>query len=242
MGPGIGSGVSRRIGFGMTGLILLLGSIAAGPARAGGIGGSLTYGRSDSRLDDYDDVWQDLDTETDAAGIGFAFDTNLAQDRLVNYRVVASIEFVEQEVDQAGIQNEVQGTNFSLDQTLGFGFIRTPEIRVFLGPSLHLGVGEIDDHIDIEGFRTDYEETSFTAGIGPELGINFNVGRHLTFSTSTFVRYGFRIQDFDGFYDDAGSDGVFRGDEIQAGIRTAIFFRFGRDAYERRDHEQGGRY
>ena len=39
---------------------------------------------------------------------------------------------------------------------------------------------------------------------------------------------------FDGFFDDRGSDGVFQGDEIQAGIRTSVFFRFGRDAYDPR--------
>ncbi len=221
---------------------MLLFALCAEPARAGGIGGSLSFVHSDGRLEDRDDVWTDLETETDVVGFGVAFDTNLAQDRLLNYRVVASLELVEQEVEQAGLQNEVQGASFSLDQTLGFGFIRTPELRVFLGPSLHLGVGGIDDHIYVDGFRADYEQTSFTAGIGPELGVNFNVGRHLTFSTSTFVRYGVRVQDFDGFYDDVGSDGDFRGDEIQAGIRTSIFFRFGPDAYEPWDADPDGRY
>jgi hypothetical protein len=254
VGPHSGAWLSGSIVGGFSGLIMLLFTLSAEPARAGGIGGSFTYGHAEGRLEDRDDVWADLDSETDVAGFGVAFDTNLAQDRLINYRVVASLEFAEQEVEQAGLQNEVQGSSFSLDQTLGFGFIRTPELRVFLGPSLHLGVGSIDDHIDVEGFRADYEETAFTAGIGPELGINFNIGRHLTLSTSTFVRYGIRVQDFDGFYDDAGSDGVFRGDEIQAGIRTSIFFRFGRDAYapweadpdphpdEYDSHRRNGRY
>ena len=219
-------------GQGWLALACLLAALGAEPAAAGGIGGSFTFGRSEGRLEDRDDVWTDLDTETDVAGFGLAFDTNLAQDRLLNYRLVASLELVEQDLEQAGLHNEVQGASFSLDQTLGFGFIRTPELRVFIGPSLHLGVGGIDDHIDVDGFRADYDETSFTAGIGPELGINFNVGRHLTLSTSTFVRYGVRVQDFDGFYDDVGSDGVFSGDEIQAGIRTSIFFRFGPDAFD----------
>jgi hypothetical protein len=254
LGPHSGAWLSGSIVGGFSGLIVLLFALSAEPARAGGIGGSFTYGHAEGRLEDRDDVWADLDTETDVAGFGVAFDTNLAQDRLINYRLVASLEFAEQEVEQAGLQNEVQGSSFSLDQTLGFGILRTPELRVFLGPSLHLGVGSIDDHINVEGFRADYEEIAFTAGLGPELGINFNIGRHLTLSTSTFVRYGIRVQDFDGFYDDAGSDGVFGGDEIQAGIRTAIFFRFGRDAYDPRDaygddrhddpgpHGRNGRY
>lgn len=218
----------------VSGWLVVIGSIVAESGAAGGIGGSLSFSRSDARLEDRDDVFVDLDAETDAVGFGVAFDSNLAQDRLFNYRVVAGFDFVDQEIHQAGLQNQVQGTSFSLDQTLGFGFIRTPELRVFIGPSLHLGVGRIDDHIDVDGFRADYDATSFTAGLGPELGINLHVGRHLTLSTSTYVRYGVRVQDFDGFFDDRGSDGVFRGDELQAGIRTSIFFRFGRDAYDPR--------
>lgn len=234
MGPFSGFDRSRWLVRIVSGWIVLAGSVAAEPGAAGGIGGSLSFGRSDARLEDRDDVFVDLDTQTDAVGFGVAFDSNLAQDRLFNYRVVAGLDFVDQEIHQAGIENQVQGTSFFLDQTLGFGFIRTPAVRVYLGPSLHLGVGEIDDHIDVDGFRADYDETSFTAAIGPELGVNFHVGRHLTFSTSTFVRYGVRVQDFDTFFDDRGSDGVFTGDEIQAGIRTSIFFRFGRDAYDPR--------
>lgn len=214
----------------LAGMVLLFGVIGEEPAEAGGIGGSFSYNRSGAELEDVDDVWADLDTETDSVGLGVVFDSNLAQDRLFNYRLNASLEFVDQEVGQAGLENQVQGTSFSFDQTFGFGFIRTPDVRVFVGPSLHLGIGGIDDHIRVQGNRFSYEQTTFTAGLGPELGINYHVGRHLTFSTSAFVRYGFQVQGFDDFFDDRGSDGVFVGDELRAGLVTSIFFRFGRDA------------
>jgi len=204
--------------------------IAPEPATAGGIGASFSFGGSESRLSDEDDVWQDIDTDNGFVGLGLIFDTNLAQDRLFNYRLNTSLEFVDQDVRQAGLSNEVQGTQLSLDQTFGFGFLRTPDLRVYLGPSLHLGIGGFDDDINVGGFRADYEAVTFTAGVGPELGVNFHVGEHLTFSTSAFVRYGLRLQRFDDFYDEAGSDGVFTGDELRAGIVTSIFFRFGRDA------------
>jgi hypothetical protein len=203
--------------------------LAAGLANAEGIGASFSLSHGAAELEDRDDVWEDLDTRTTNTGLGLVFDSNLAQDRPVNYRLNMGIEFTSQEVEQAGIHNEVQGTNFVLDQTLGFGFIRTPDLRVFIGPSLHLGVGRIDDQIDVDGFRVDYEETSFTAGFGPEVGFNFHAGRNLTFSTSLFARYGVRVQSFDDFYDEAGSDGDFVGDELRAGIVTSIFFRFGKD-------------
>lgn len=203
--------------------------LGGGTVRAEGIGASFSLSHGAAELEDRDDVWEDLDTRTTQTGLGLIFDSNLAQDRLVNYRLNMGIEFASQDVEQAGIHNEVQGTNFALDQTLGFGFIRTPELRVFVGPSLHLGVGRIDDQIDVDGFRVDYEETSFTAGLGPEIGFNFNLGRNLTLSTSLFARYGVRVQAFDDFYDEVGSDGVFVGDELRAGIVTSIFFRFGKD-------------
>ena len=214
------------------GVCLATSFLEALPARAGGIGGSFAYSRSHASLEDTDEVWADLDVQTDSAGLGLIFDTNLAQDRLFNYRLNASLQFSDHEVQQAGLENQIQGTSFALDQTFGFGFIRTPEMRVFIGPSIHLGVGGTDDEFDVDGFRTDYDQTTFTAGIGPELGVNFNVGRHLTFSLSTFARYGIQVQSFDDFFDEQGSDGHFAGGEFRAGVVSSIFFRFGRDAWD----------
>jgi hypothetical protein len=224
-----GAGLLRSIGFAR--LLLLVVAITPGAADAGGIGGSLSYARNQSKLDDTDDVWADLQTESDSVGFGLIFDSNLAKDRLFNYRLNASLEFVDEEVGQAGLENQVQGTNFSFDQTFGFGIVRTPDVRVFLGPSLHLGVGRIDDHIRVIGTRVDYERTSFTAGLGPELGVNFNIGRHLTLSTSGYVRYGLQLQAFNRFYDESGSDGVFVGGDLRAGVVTSIFFRFDGDQF-----------
>lgn len=214
----------------IVGIAAVVGALAEGEASAGGIGGSLSFDHGVSDLSDRDDFWYDLEAETDGVGVGFIFDSNLAQDRLFNYRLNTSIAFLDQEVSQGGFEDQVQGTRLSLDQTLGFGFIRTPDVRVFVGPSLHLGVGVIDDEIDDGVTRVDYEATSFTAGIGPELGVNFHVGRHLTFSTSAYLRYGLQVQSFDRPYDDLGSDGDFFGDELRGGIVTSIFFRFGPDA------------
>jgi len=133
--------------------------LRSGGGRAG-LGESLSYNYGDAELEDDDDYWADLDTETDAVGLGFVFDSNLAQDRLFNYRVNASLEYFEQKVSQGGFEDRVEGTRVAIDQTFGFGFIRTPAIRVFAGPSLHLGVGRIDDEID-DGFSDfDYEVTS----------------------------------------------------------------------------------
>lgn len=206
-------------------------AIAPMPAAAGGLGGSLSFSAGSSRLEDEDDVWSDLDTETGAVGLGLVFDTNLARDRLLNYRLHTNVEFLNEEVGQAGLENEVQGVRFNFDQTLGFGILRSPEVRVFVGPSLHLGVGRVDDHIWVDGFRAEYDRTSFSLGLGPELGVNFNVAPSLTFSTSVYLRYGLQVQRFHDFFDEAGSDGVFTGDEIRAGLVTTIFFRFDGDQY-----------
>lgn len=219
------------------GLILAVLSLAP-PAQAGGIGGSLSYSRGHASLEDTDNVWSDLDVQSDMAGFGLVFDTNLAQDRLFNYRLNASIQFTDQEVQQSGLENQVQGTSFAFDQTFGFGIIRTPEVRVFVGPSLHLGVGRTDDDYFVDGFQANYDQTTFSAGIGPELGVNFNVGRHLTLSLSSFARYGVQVQSFDDFFDEAGSDGNFAGGEFRAGIVSSIFFRFGPDEGEADPYER----
>ena len=81
-------------------LLLTFGCLAlfAAPAWSGGVGGSFSYGDGDGDVDDTDDFFPDLDTSADYFEVGFTYDSNLAADRLFNYRMSANLQIVEQDL------------------------------------------------------------------------------------------------------------------------------------------------
>jgi hypothetical protein len=212
-------------------LFVLCGS----PAWSAGIGGNFTFGSSDGRVDDEDDFFPDINTSADVFEIGLSFDTNLAKDRLVNYRLNANLQIIKQKLNQRAAKAKIDGTGFALNQLVGFGVYRTPRMRVFVGPSVHLGIAGFDEHETVQGVRVKYEEVLFTAALGPEVGVNLHVGKRLSVSLTGFYRYGLQVQGYDDPYDvGSDSDGVFTGDEHRVGVTTAIYFRTGGDQYKKR--------
>jgi hypothetical protein len=209
-------------------LVLLSLLLFALPTSAGGIGGSFSYSDGDGEVDDVDDFFADLDTSADYFEVGFTYDSNLASDRLFNYRMSANLQLVDQELSFGPISGDIEGTGFSLNQLFGFGLVRTKNVRIFVGPTIHLGVTVFDD--EVAGI--DIEELLIVAAIGPEVGMNLHIGRHLTVSLTGYYRYGLQIQGFDAPISGVNqSDGVFVGHEHRLGLTTSIFFRFSGDQF-----------
>lgn len=221
---------TRRFASGLAGAALVL---LAVPAGAGGIGGNFSFSRSEGKVEDTDDFFADLNTSADHYELGVAVDTNLAADRLFNYRISANAQFVDQKINQTTAKKTIQGSGFALNQIFGLGLVRTPRVRLFVGPTIHLGIAGFDDHDDdrIGGSNDDFEETLITAGLGPAIGLNYNVGRHLTISLVGHYWYGLQVQGYDDPYDTNNSDGIFTGYEHRVGFTTSIFYRFSRDQY-----------
>jgi hypothetical protein len=203
------------------------------PASSGGIGGNFTFGVSEGEVDDTDNFFPNIQTSARHYEVGVSYDTNLAADRLINYRINANLQFVEQRLNQGSIKVDIDGTGFAVNQLIGFGLVRRPKFRLFMGPTLHLGFAGFDDDDKVAGVEVNYEEFLFTAAIGPELGINYHVGRNLTVSISGHYRYGFQLQGFDNPLGNSNnSDGVFVGHEHRVGVTMAIYFRFSGDQYK----------
>ena len=220
---------SLHLGFLTLGLMLL-----APPVWSAGLGGNFSFSRSEGNVEDEDDFFLDIGTRADHFEFGISFDTNLAKDRLFNYRINANIQIVDQRLNQGPTKVDIQGSGFALNQLFGFGLVRTRGMRLFVGPTLHLGYASFDDDDRVGPFRVDYEEDLFTIGIGPEIGINLHPSRHLTISFTGFYRYGLQVAGFDSPFSFVNADGdnrYFVGDEHRVGLTTAFYFRFAGDQY-----------
>ena len=73
-------------------------------------------------------------------------------------------------------------------------------------------------------------------GAGPEIGLNFNIGSHLTIGPSLAYNYMFGVDftDIFGFTDD------FSGPQHHVSVLVNIFFRTGSDTYGTRGSQDRG--
>jgi len=218
-------GPRRRLGVAVTVAAIALG--LGMPAHSVGFGANFTYTNGSAEVEDTDDVFPDVDIDSDEFEVGFSFDTSLARDRLLNYRLNANFASIEQDIDVLSTGFHIKGYGVALNQVFGFGVYRSPHSRVFLGPAIHLGYGYFDD--GDQGI--DFEAHLATAAIGPEVGINIHAGDNLTVSVSGFYRFGVVAQFFEEPFDSFGSDGILVGEQHRVGVTTTIFFRLGSDQF-----------
>ena len=163
-------------------------AIFASNAGAVGLGGYIEYGSgsSDWNADDLYNFW-DFETDTTFTGYGFVLDTNVARDRLFNYRLQIGYEKEDEKVKTTGEKLSLKGISITND--FGFGVLRTPQVRLWLGPELKFayltGSPDLEPNLDIKIFKF---------GIGPVAGANFNIGKTFTLALKT----GYLFQGFVG--------------------------------------------
>lgn len=146
---------------------------SAMPAAAAGFGLVATTGSNDI---EWTTDWTPSSFTTDAkhAGYGIVFDTNVARERMFNYR----FEFTKAEAEfknftGTGRTMEIDG--FAMNHTFGFGTQLSPALRFWLGPEIRLTwmdgalVGNSRADLDLFGF-----------GYGAAMGLNINFPGQLT--------------------------------------------------------------
>jgi len=197
--------------------------LIAGSAHATGWGGYVGYGRSEGYVEiDTFFGTVDLDHNRDAVEFGFVLDTNLAQDRLFNYRLRVGLVAGDREYADGFDTVEEETFGVAIENTFGFGIVRTPTVRLWIGPSLRL---EVDGCTDCDDFG--YDSTFIGFGAGPEIGLNINIGDHFTIGPSVGYKYMY-VANID---DSSGSDETFEGGQHQVSVLLNIFFRSGSDNF-----------
>ncbi len=110
-------------------------------------------------------------------GIGFILDTAVAQDRIFNYRL--NLGFALTKIINETDYN-IDGFDYHLYNTFGFGIIRTKDMRFWIGLQIGFGViiGEYDVHeeTDINSFTDVYASTGLAAGVNLHIGDRFSLG------------------------------------------------------------------
>ncbi len=110
--------------------------------------------------------------ETGRISAGLAVDTAVAKDKLFNYRMNLGYEHVREKIGGSTFASYNGG---SFENIFGFGVYRSKLMRVWLGPSVRLGVGVLDDQ-GLFGVPVPGTLINLTAGGGLAAGINVHTG------------------------------------------------------------------
>ena len=204
--PGV---LSRRIG-----LLVASSLFFATQAQAAGFGAYLEYGHAEGDSDLFDE------SSTERFGVGFTLDTALASDRLLNYRLSLGYQHGERDFD-GGPTIDTDG--FTINNALGFGVIRSPDLRFWLGPSVRISI----DALDVPGFGIGLDVTDVSIGGGPVVGLNWNIGERVTLSTTLAYQYLYIAEIAETDFEDE----TFDAHEHLISLNLSFFFRTGGDRY-----------
>lgn len=161
----------------------LLSVFLTSEAAAIGLGLYTSYGEGSASWDiDWESTFRNsrqisgsgsIESETEHSGIGFVMDTNVAKDRLFNYRLKLGYEQYIDIPEGGGRRDEFEG--FIMSHAFGFGVLRTRLLRLWLGPQLEFfGYSGNPENND------DFDMFLIGMGIGPVIGLNINLGKVVT--------------------------------------------------------------
>ncbi len=209
----------HKISVGVAALVVsLLGQ--AGIASAIGYGLSLKYGQSEGTLSEVDDEFADIDLMVRGFEVGFILDTNLARNRLFNYRVVGGFEYGA--ADWSGVESfSLYGG--SITNTFGFGVWRSRLFRLYIGPDLRLSATT-----GSPGIAVDTDTAQVDIAVGASIGLNIHLGS-ISLSTSVAYYPQLTLTVFDG--ENGGPSGEFAGLTHRVSVGVAFMFRSSGDTY-----------
>lgn len=131
------------------------------------------------------EIDSDFDFDYDmnyAGGFGIVLDSKVAKNGLFNYRL------------NIGLINGADDTEdykyYVIDNTFGFGIVRTRFVRLWLGPQVRLAYMDYSEESSYGTFSV----SGVGFGIGPVLGANFNFGPVFTVG----LDLGYRISSYVG--------------------------------------------
>jgi hypothetical protein len=208
-----------------------------------GIGGYFTYG---SGKVEFKEDWSNSDeyfeqrSKGDATyvGGGFILDTAVAKDKVFNYRLQLGFERGKFEFDSVrdedldidisdNVENfELDVNQYILDNTFGFGIVRTEFFRLWLGPQIRLGFMDGDGSGTYTGEKYKYDIYGGILGIAPVIGGNFNLRNNLTFGVDLGYRYSIIVGNLDKKGGGISESGNWYGNEHNIFINFVIMYRF----------------
>jgi len=160
-------------------------------ARAAGFGiyGSLGGDGSATWEEDvYSSLNPSYNTKTAHQGAGFMLDTAVAKDSFFNYQLNLGYDGFTSKTPGSS-SDDVKLGGLMISNSFGFGIVRTEGFRLWMGPEIRLAWPS--------GSNSGFDYDFFGAGVGPVVGMNFNLPGTVSF----MVKAGYQFMTYNGTVD-----------------------------------------
>ncbi len=158
---------------------------------------------------------------TKKVGVGFALDTNVAKDRLFNYRLNLGYQHSKREYD-SGYEEDYNG--FTMNHAFGFALYSSPSLRVWAGPALRMGVDVLDEN------NPTLSIFNLNIGGGPQVGLNLHTGDRVSIALSAAYQYLY-VGQFWVYDDDDYDTDNYDGGQHLGTLNVTFFFRSAGDRH-----------
>jgi hypothetical protein len=174
----------------------------SGNAYAIGLGAYSGAGTGSGDMTDED--YSNVDSTSSVhSRFGFVLDSNVAKDRLFNYRLKIGYETMSVDWKSNITEGDLyKASGLTISNTFGFGVLRNKAGRLWLGPEVKVSIMGADSQVP----NTNMD--SFTViglGIGLPVGMNLHIGNNLTIGFEGGYRYMFYPSDEFYYWDNAGN-------------------------------------
>jgi hypothetical protein len=145
----------------------------------------LGIGKSEHTIDLDDGPDLKFDYDASYHGLGFVLDSNVAGKSTFNYRLNVGIERGEYTPDKnyGGLADSFDHERITVDSTFGFAVLQTETVRLSVGPQVRVAYLNSDEY----GQNKEIKALGF--GLGPVLGVNFNIGPTATLCVDSGYRF-----------------------------------------------------
>jgi hypothetical protein len=159
---------------------VLWGSLGVQMAQATGMGAYVRTGSTSGTID-FDRAGE-RDVDNGSFSIGFSLDTAVGSEKVYGYKLDVGYHTLEMENAQGDTVLDVGG--LELNNTFGFGLVRTRSTRIYFGPTLRF-IGAVGD------VRDDDSAVFISLGLGPVIGGNHNINDAISIGWA--IDYLFRV-------------------------------------------------
>jgi len=151
--------------------------------------------------------------------IGFLKDSFTSRDEIQNRRYNLGLSFSSFGPEDG---EDISGIGFDLKYTFGFGLVRSPQLRFWLGPAIKFYLDVLSD--DVAEYA-DVNIYNVGIGIGPEAGVNLHMSGKFSLGIST----GFSANLFYTKWSDTDIDDSATGWDNMFYVQVAPLFNRGED-------------
>lgn len=209
----------------------------SGSSSAGGHGVFFESEYSDASIEkslSFNDGRVNRDFDGFMFGAGYIYDTNIATDNPISYRIRLGYRVGKRTPDDkttiilanrlAPEDSDISDTiapvksktaqGVTLSQTVAYGFIRNETYRIWAGPTVRLNA-------DWYGLATNVDVVDIAFGGGPEIGINYHLNDRISLTSSL----AYSVLYFAEHFESKGKDPTFKGYQHHVGLTFSVLWR-----------------